>query len=65
MGIPPTDKSVGILPYGLMKFESEEEFKKAILEIGQCLKRLKHGAITPTFQKILDAYKKDISLQDK
>jgi len=34
-----------------------EEFKRAILEIGECLKL---GAITPTFQKLLDTYEKEI-----
>lgn len=34
-----------------------EEFKRVILEIGECLKQ---GSITPTFQMLLDTYKKEI-----
>jgi len=39
-----------------MQVESEE-FKRVVLEIGECLKR---GALTPTFQKLLETYKKEI-----
>ena len=35
----------------------EEEFKRVILEIGECLKQ---GAITPVFQMLLDTYRKEI-----
>ena len=35
-----------------------EEFKRVILEIGECLKQ---GAITPTFQMLLDTYEKEIN----
>jgi len=34
-----------------------EEFKRVILEIGECLKQ---GSITPVFQMLLDTYKGEI-----
>jgi hypothetical protein len=34
-----------------------EEFKRVILEIGECLKQ---GVITPAFQLLLDTYEKEI-----
>jgi hypothetical protein len=34
-----------------------EEFKRVILEVGECLKQ---GSLTPTFQKLLETYEKEI-----
>lgn len=36
---------------------NEKEFKRVILEIAECLKE---GAITPTFQKLIEIYEEDV-----